>query len=205
MDTSEGSRVGDLLADIKKQQLERSVSANLFPKTYEEYMALPLEERLSLAKEMMAHYADITKAELDGPKSVVVTIEIETEDLSVNLEAKVGFVNVSPGSEMPGEPEQHTPARLQVGVKAISAGGDLTSPFDHLGSIEFEEDPGVPIMARPRPRPQRSNVRLITLSEPEAIDMVEIIDAAVKKLIEDTIAGDRRSIGGAAVAGARES
>jgi hypothetical protein len=205
MDTSKGSIIGNLLADLENQQRERGVSARHFPETYEEYKALPLEERLHLAKDMMAQYANITHAELDGQKSVAVTFK--TEDPSVNLEAKVGFFDVSPKRERPNQPGQHTPAHLKIGVKAINVRGGLASRFDTLGKIEFDENPHVPIMARPwSPRSDDKPIILSEpLSEPEAIDMVDIVDAAVKKLIEGTIAGDRRFIGETALSGASES
>lgn len=208
MDTGEDSRIGELLGAIKSQRWERGVSAQRFPETHEEYMELPLEERLRMAKEMMVRYADITDHDLDSPKAASATIE--TDDPAVVLEAKVGFVEATwlqQGKRSIPHEWAHRPARLLVGVRAVNSQDGLTSYFDELGSIEFDEndkrEPRRPIATRPKT--SWGDEAPIGLEEPLSADMIEIIDATAKKLIENEIARDRKFIGETALTGAADA
>ena len=163
-------------------------------------MALPVEERLRIAKDMVARYADITDQDLDSPEAAKATIG--TDDPAIVLEAKVGFVEHTWKRNGKRRPLSHRPARILVGTKAINKNDDVATNFEELGAIEFDEnddgEPRGPVVGRPFSTWEEDS---FDLNDSRATDMIEIIDAAAKGLIEDRVAHDRKFVGSAALAG----
>lgn len=185
MDIREGSRLDNLIdsiGDAERQEAERSFEiAQDFPDSVENYMQLPDEERMRVAGNMVRTYYPFFSFErFDAyasypPADKHVAARVPTDKPGVILNGAVAYYNGNGGGydikpDSPG---------LFVWVQAQNIINDQKSSFQLLGVMELKH-------SKVTGRSHRVNDGF-SLEDPRSQELIEIVDAASRILIENEV------------------
>lgn len=211
MELKRQGTVDTLITELAKKKEAISETARAYPATMEEYMALPLPERMDMAKNITLRYANLQTQGSGAPQGPWrATATFPTEIDSVVIEARIGY-----------SPEHGTSAMndyfiskyqgISVWLRAIDANNGVSSGFASIGEVEwggYKEADGTEYgkwvigthanVAYADESIARTSYRSVPLESPEAEQLVGIIDTVVGNLIEGDIARER-NLGGVAV------
>ena len=192
MDTGEGSVGSFLVNDLKQQEWALGQETVGLPANAEAYLALPLAERMSTAKDVVEAYADLTpdRVKVLGHKPAIGEVECDQEGFSI--ESRVRFIDATWNSRQK-RVMSHKPARLFVEARAVDVENDVKAGFQELGQIVFPED------AQPHAQDPYDAPIKYSLDSERAGEIVEAVDAAVVALLEGVVAKNRKFLGETAI------
>jgi hypothetical protein len=204
---------GNLIDQIDEQRDQLIQQTESLSGTREEYLALPLQERMEMARNITSKYAcsreHHSKAPGEGwPASVVMT----TDRADLVLDARVAY---RPEEGRPTYGDDYEILKypdVSVWIRARDTKDDLASGFSMVGRVVFgpykvEDGTKYGKWLREthaevfRKQPQQLSRSVQTewpLEAPEASGIIEIIDEAATSIIEGVVARHRR-LGGIAI------
>jgi hypothetical protein len=205
MELKTDGMVGKLIDELHDRTEAIAERARQFPMSREEYLALPIDQRMEVARDAVKRYGA-----KDGKSSEAVgTFTTEQEATVIVARLEYG-------------PERGTSAlndyfiskyeSIGVSARAVNTNNKVATGFSWFGEVEWggykiedgsqfgkwihELHANLPYTVPPSPQVRS---RPVALNAPEAADLISIVDEITGSIIEGVVARERQ-LGNAAVA-----
>lgn len=204
MELQRDTIVDELTEQLSKTKDSLSETAHRFSKSVEEYMALPLLERMEMARGMVENYAvqrgDNCTSQANWPATAVFA----SEDIDTVFEARAAYISER-GTSALNDYFVNTYQGIGLWLRARDDNKGVRTQFTDYGKIEwggYQVNDGskygqwiTGIHANLQTKTEyrfRTDTKQVALDSPEAEQLIAMVDATVGTLIEGVIAKHRR-------------